>query len=521
MLKRFRVTVLVLLGLYGCPSPGTPDAGQADAGNPGLDAAAVMDAMPATDASPHDLGAEDAAPAMDALAPDAEPLDAAPMDAEPADTAFPDAAPVDAGSFHTQFHLSLGAGRSCVVFEDGRAKCWGDVPGQTSHGATPNSMGPNLPYLDLGEPIARLETAENLSCALLASGAVRCFGDGPYGETGYRGGDYRARPDAPTVGLTQTATAIDCGWNFACALQADRQVRCWGLDGQGQLGQGLGHTYTTTAPQPIDLGAGALVTALGVAGTHACALLQDRSVKCWGANGNGSGDASGIGGNLGVGDLRARGNDPGEMGNALGRMQIGNNPSTGMPWSVERLIVATGATCVIVEGGRVKCFGRNDEAHLGTGNTTSYGSTAGTIGDAVPFLPLGNDPATSLPWVVQTVALSDDAGCALLANHRLKCWGRSTLGELGIPLNVLVGDEMAEMGDALPFLDLGTDPQTQQPWAVEGIYAGKLHFCAVLAGHNIKCWGHNQAGALGSGDTMDRGIGPNDMGDNLPLVQVQ
>ena len=50
------------------------------------------------------------------------------------------------------------------------------------------------------------------------------------------------------------------------------------------------------------------------------------------------------------------------------------------------------------------------------------------------------------------------------------------------------------------------------------IMIGRYHSCANLTNGDAKCWGSNSEGQLGLGDTEDRGDGPNEMGDALPAV---
>ena len=72
------------------------------------------------------------------------------------------------------------------------------------------------------------------------------------------------------------------------------------------------------------------------------------------------------------------------------------------------------------------------------------------------------------------------------------------------------------MGDAVDIVDLGTNYT-----AVE-IAAGKSHTCARLDSGQIKCWGKNDLGQLGQGDTYNRGDGEvnGKMGDALPVVEL-
>ena len=70
------------------------------------------------------------------------------------------------------------------------------------------------------------------------------------------------------------------------------------------------------------------------------------------------------------------------------------------------------------------------------------------------------------------------------------------------------------MGDALPAVNLGTGRTAKM------IGAGDHHTCAVLDDDSVKCWGRNDYGQLGLGDTSNRGDGPGEMGDNLPIVDL-
>lgn len=392
---------------------------------------------------------------------------------------------------------------------------------------------------------------------------------------------------------------LAAGWGFSCALDAGR-VFCWGDGRHGQLGLRdpilLGSSGSVgSAPgqiealAPIDLGAGRSVQALATGGRHACALLDDGNVKCWGDNSRGQ---------LGLGDTDNRGDDPGEMGDALRAVDLG----------VDRYAVALAAggqhTCVVLDGGDVRCWGAGAAGQLGGEGTQDRGDQPCEMGAFLPPVDLGGAEATALtagfdqtcallasgearcwggeragpadvagdgvagagmltaiaaghafgcaldrsarlscwgdnragqlgvetreprsaafdpvdPFVhlqdpIEAIATGDSHACAIVAGGGLKCWGLNHLGQLGIGAPGNRGDDPGEMYEGLPAVDLGSG-------VVTGIAAGADHTCAVLDGSRVKCWGLNDRGQLGLGDTRARGLDAADMGDALPEVPL-
>jgi alpha-tubulin suppressor-like RCC1 family protein len=55
---------------------------------------------------------------------------------------------------------------------------------------------------------------------------------------------------------------------------------------------------------------------------------------------------------------------------------------------------------------------------------------------------------------------------------------------------------------------------------VQALGVGYYHTCVLLTNGQVKCWGRNDDGQLGLGDTIDRGDGPGEMGANLPFVDL-
>ena len=102
----------------------------------------------------------------------------------------------------------------------------------------------------------------------------------------------------------------------------------------------------------------------------------------------------------------------------------------------------------------------------------------------------------------------------LLNGGDVKCWGRCWEGQCGYGDGNNRGDGPNETGDNLPVIDLGTGRRATQ------IVAGEFFTCALLDDSTVKCWGDNDAGQLGQGDTVKRGVGPNEMGDNLLAIDL-
>ena len=104
--------------------------------------------------------------------------------------------------------------------------------------------------------------------------------------------------------------------------------------------------------------------------------------------------------------------------------------------------------------------------------------------------------------------------CAVLDDDSIKCWGSNYNGKLGLGDTNNRGDDWNEMGDNLLAVNLGTGRK------VKAISAGRSHTCAILDDDSVKCWGYNYNGQLGLGDTNTRGDNWNEMGDNLPAVNL-
>jgi alpha-tubulin suppressor-like RCC1 family protein len=404
-----------------------------------------------------------------------------------------------------------GADHSCVLFDDGTVKCWGGnshaqlgLGDAEDRGDEPGEMGEELPTVDLGtgRTVTALSAGGTHTCAILDDGALKCWGDNHFGELGLGDADHHGeRPEqmgdalpAVDLGYGRTAQAVSANGNQTCALLDDDSVKCWGDNEYGQLGIGDSRNRGDEpgemgdALPPVDLGPDLVAWEVVAGGRHECVRSDfGRIVECWGDNFNGE---------LGVGDTLPRGDEPGEMGDALPVVGLG------LSHAIESLACGTSHNCVRLDDGSVKCWGFNAYGQLGIGDTANRGDAPGELGGALPAVDLGaGRTATAL-------VLGSDHACVIRDDAAVVCWGWNGAGQLG------VGDHEDRYDPTAP-VDLGTGRTARS------LAAGFAHTCAILDDDSVKCWGRNYRGELGIGDAPNHyGDEPGEMGDALPTVQL-
>ncbi|MCP4757302.1 MAG: hypothetical protein GY866_41090 [Proteobacteria bacterium] len=243
---------------------------------------------------------------------------------------------------------------------------------------------------------------------------------------------------------------------------------------------------------------GGNVTVLEIAAgdEHTCALLDNGTVKCWGNNEYGQ---------LGIGSEENKGTSSAEMGNNLTAIDLGTQKYA--------LQVVTGRdhSCARLDDGSVKCWGRNDYGQLGQESSINIGDSTGEMGDKLGSINLGTGRTAV------EISAGENHTCARLDNATIRCWGRNEFGQLGQDSTSDIGDETDEMKN-LSSIQFGTNYK-----AVE-VEAGWHHTCARLidTGPNtslVKCWGNNQFGQLGIDHTDASGDASNDM-QNLDTTSL-
>ncbi|MFN3197695.1 MAG: thrombospondin type 3 repeat-containing protein, partial [Bradymonadia bacterium] len=413
----------------------------------------------------------------------------------------------------------------CAIFENDQVKCWGinnlgqlGYGDQNHRGDTAAEMA-SLPFIDLGTGLSAVQVVRSGegTCALLNDASVKCWGANHYGEQGFsgpgvRGDDHSEMGDfMPTLalGTGRTVTSIAAGDFHVCAVLDNGGVKCWGRNNYGQLGYGdttqrgddaneMGDNlsyidFGTENGQPLE------VSELAAGRYHTCARFTNGRAKCWGRNNYGQ---------LGQGHMADLGDGANEMGDSLGFVDLGTD-GQGNPLQVIDIEVGYDSTCARLSDGRVKCWGYNGYGILGQGHNQSTGDNANEMGDNLPYTDLGAGRTT------QQVSMQAHAACALLDDNGVKCWGRNNYGQLGQGNLLNQGDDAGEMGDALPYTQLGTG------LTATSLTSGYYGICATFAeASSVKCWGYNGGSYLGYPGLDNRGDVANEMGDDLPFVDL-
>jgi len=148
--------------------------------------------------------------------------------------------------------IGVGNSHSCAVLSDGTARCWGaGFDGALGNGSWNSQVYPvTVSGLSDAYDIA---LGSSSTCALRTTGGARCWGTNTYGELGH--GAVADTNSPVTVGVfpiyLSNAIAIDSGFDNTCVAKGNGSMACWGLNGDGQLGDGT----TTNRNTPVTVSA--------------------------------------------------------------------------------------------------------------------------------------------------------------------------------------------------------------------------------------------------------------------------
>ncbi len=267
--------------------------------------------------------------------------------------------------------LAAGDDHTCHLSGHGRVKCWGgNWSGKLGDGTQEDRTSP-VEVTVLGEAATAIAAGDYHTCAITASGTVRCWGSNENGQLG------------KLDGLGAPVTLLTAAGSHTCALPASGQVTCWGDNTYGQLGDGT----NSSRPEPRKAGNLALAVAGIAAGkSHTCAFNTNGTAHCWGMN---------MAGELGIGSTKS--------------MSSSDSVFTDKGEEISGIFPGDGRTCAVLKTGEGLCWG-----------SSMYGLTGD--GRAVKE---SNAPVR-VKWIgknAASFALGRDHTCALLKDGTIRCWG--------------------------------------------------------------------------------------------------
>lgn len=274
--------------------------------------------------------------------------------------------------------LSAGAYHTCSLSVSGEVHCWGaNHYGQLGRGDA--ASAPGIAKVVALNGVVELTSGAFHSCARVQEGDVYCWGNASSGQLGYVEDDGQSYMGWPkkVAGLPSPAKALSAGNAHTCALLDDNSIHCWGANSGGQLGRGNSSFYT----EPVDVDGVEFASAV-YSGDYRSCVLNDASLYCWGER---IFDVDGV-------HPLAPNSTP--KAHALGAR-------------VRAASIGEHHSCAVTEAGAVWCWGANNNYQLGDGTKTSQGAPKRVEGLAA----------------ARQVAVNDLASCALLEDGAVYCWG--------------------------------------------------------------------------------------------------
>ncbi|MEK2690355.1 RCC1 domain-containing protein [Bdellovibrio sp. GT3] len=408
--------------------------------------------------------------------------------------------------------VGVGNEHTCAVATNGDLYCWGrNANGQVgNNGAGVDKNTPEL--IDSGVSYAFVSSGENHSCGLTTGSKIRCWGQGMHGALGQGG---TGNLNIPTeIDAANDYKYVSVGAKSSCAITSSDKLRCWGHNAVNELGDGT----TTNATSPIDVDSTYNFANVSIGSGHACGVTTTGLLRCWGYNGTGA-----------IGD--------GTTTNRTTPVSV-NSGSTYTSVSVNDDLSTSGGrttTCALLSSGALQCWGSNANALLANG-TLTQSTTAVNV-----------DAGTTYT----SISVTGQRACGVTAGAAggaLKCWGNFTydstksLNLAGAGYAPSIGSwnkwytnyELAQWDSWTPATNNVSSNSSQSCglksgklfcWGASTVFgnASRIAYrypaaiaidptttyttlaaqhdndnCAIDNAGNLKCWGKNDHGELGS-----------------------
>jgi len=285
------------------------------------------------------------------------------------------------------------------------------------------------------------------SCGILSDSSLWCWGSNSYGQIGNGSTSYVVdEPSQITSPELLGWKDIISGFNHSCAIRNDNSMWCWGANYHGQAGSGtLDHLFIE--PNQVVTNNQIEWESADTMNNHNCAISTQGELYCWGNNDHGR---------------------SGQIGSSsVIRPEVVAHPDN-LTWMT--LAVGYSHSCAIDSENALWCWGYNGYRQLGTGNSNNSVSHPEVV-----------VTADTITW--ERVVAGSNHSCGL-ADNSVYCWGRNTEGQLGNPITYYIAEPTLVTGDN----------------QFKKITAGHNHNCALDINDKPMCWGLNNYGVLGVAD---------------------
>jgi hypothetical protein len=296
------------------------------------------------------------------------------------------------------------------------------------------------------------------ACLISRDGDLRCFGDNRRGQLGVDRGDWYHQHPLLVDSLGLPVRAVAAGAEHTCALTGAGTVFCWGEGSRGRLGNGTIERPPSWAPVPV-VGLPSDGKALAVGRDHACVVVRTGAVHCWGANDHGQ-----------------LGNDGPKLPSPVAL------PVPGLEGVID-ITAGYGFTCVLQEGGAIRCWGRSPAGASSTPTLVEGApaeATAIAAGDRHLAILAGVQvwiadakPPRRIAALAgaRQIAAAADRTCALWRDGAIRC-------------------ARGKSSERMEIYRPGDSPAV-------AFAAASTHLCAVLEDGRFRCIGEDELGQLG------------------------
>ncbi len=372
-------------------------------------------------------------------------------------------------------------------------------------------LGRPITWTSHDEAVATVDANGLVTAVALGSGAIEATSEG-------------VSDTAVITVVTLSFASVTGGDAHTCGLTPGGVAYCWGLNREGELGNGANgpdvcdvdpdYGDYTCSRSPVAVAGGLTFAALTGGWGHTCGITTSGKPYCWGLNA-----ALGIGTAIGPEDCLAN--------HGAGPEWCARSPvavAGGLTFSSIATAGSSGHVCALTTNGAAYCWGLNESGQLGDGSTAIQWAPIAVTG-GLTFTSLSVGPRNT---------------CGVTTGALAYCWGYNYEGQLGngssmpssVPVAVTGGLTFASLSvgashtcgvttgglaycwgsNAFGWLGNGSTESSSVPVLVTGgldftaVTAGQTHTCGITTSGEPYCWGYNFVGQLGNGSTTSSSV---------------